>query len=50
MKLHQYSSNPVDARRKLNVHKTFRRHPGRLLNVYVRSIYVLCLLGSNWTK
>ena len=24
---------PVDTRRKLNVHKTFRRHPGRLLNV-----------------
>ena len=24
---------PVDTRRKLNVHKTFRRRPGRLLNV-----------------
>ena len=24
---------PVDTGRKLNVHKTFRRHPGRLLNV-----------------
>ena len=30
--------NPVDTGRKLNVHKTFRRRPGR-------SIYVLCLLG-----
>ena len=27
---------PVDTGRKLNVHKTFRRHPGRLL-------YVLCM-------
>ena len=26
-------NNPVDTRRKLNVHKTFKRHPGRLLNV-----------------
>ena len=24
---------PVDTGRKLNVHKTFRRRPGRLLNV-----------------
>ena len=24
---------PVDAGRKLNVHKTFRKRPGRLLNV-----------------
>ena len=24
---------PVDIRRILNVYKTFRRHPGRLLNV-----------------
>ena len=24
---------PVDIGRKLNVHKTFRRRPGRLLNV-----------------
>ena len=27
------SCNPVDTGRKLNVHKTFRRRPGRLLNV-----------------
>ena len=27
------SSVPVDAGRKLNVHRTFRRRPGRLLNV-----------------
>ena len=26
-------ATPVDTRRKLNVHKTFRRRPGRLLNV-----------------
>ena len=25
--------NPIDTGRKLNVHKTFRRRPGRLLNV-----------------
>ena len=25
--------NPLDTGRKLNVHKTFRRRPGRLLNV-----------------
>ena len=25
--------NPVDTGRKLNVHKTFRRRPGRLLNL-----------------
>ena len=27
------NTDPVDTRRKSNVHKTFRRHPGRLLNV-----------------
>ena len=27
------SANPVDTGRKLNVHKTFRRRPGCLLNV-----------------
>ena len=26
--------NPVDTGRKLNVQKTFRRRPGRLLNVF----------------
>ena len=40
---------PVDTGRKLNVHKTFRRRPEDVLDVfwtsYVRSIYVLCLLG-----
>ena len=36
----------IDTGRKLNVYKTFRRRPGRLLKVlYVRSIYFLCLLG-----
>ena len=32
---HDYILNryPVDTGRKLNVHKTFRRRPGRLLNV-----------------
>ena len=27
------ATNPVDTGRKLNIHKTFRRRPGRLLNV-----------------
>ena len=27
------TNNPVDTGRKLNVHKTFRRRPGRLLNI-----------------
>ena len=29
----KFSKTPVDTGRKLNVHKTFRRRPGRLLNV-----------------
>ena len=36
-------SNPVDTGRKLNVHKTFRRRPGRFWTSYVRSVYVLSL-------
>ena len=32
-KLFQNFLFPVDTGRKLNVHKTFRRRPGRLLNV-----------------
>ena len=28
------TANPVDTGRRLNVHKTFRRRPGRLLNVW----------------
>ena len=31
--LYKYSIVPIDTGRKLNVHKTFRRRPGRLLNV-----------------
>ena len=33
--------SPVDTGRKLKVHKTFTRRPGRPLNVFIRSIYVL---------
>ena len=29
----QHNCSPVNTGRKLNVHKTFRRRPGRLLNV-----------------
>ena len=36
---------PVDTARKLNVHKTFRRRPGRLLNVLCTFNLRLCLLG-----
>ena len=38
------SSFPVDTGRKLNVHKTFRRCPGRLLNVLCTFNLHLCLL------
>ena len=35
--------DPVDAGRKLNVHKTFRRRPGRLLNVlYTINLCTVC--------
>ena len=33
--------NPVDTGRKLNVHKTFRRCPGRLVNIlFIQSKYM----------
>ena len=31
--IHNHPLPPIDIRRKLNVDKTFRRHPGHLLNV-----------------
>ena len=45
---------PIDTGRKLNVHKTFRRRPGRLLNVLctfnLRSVSTgdLEVMGSKW--
>ena len=33
---------PRDTGRKLNIHKTFRRRSGRLLNVLLRLISLLC--------
>ena len=30
---HEWTQDPVDTGRILTVHNTFRRHPGRLLNV-----------------
>ena len=36
------TANPLGAGSKLNVHKTFRRRPGRLLNVLCTLNYVLC--------
>ena len=35
---------PLDTGRKLNVHKTFRRRPGRLLNVLC--MFNLCLVSG----
>ena len=34
MRSYERSINTVDTGQKLNVHKTFKRHPGRLLNVF----------------
>ena len=39
-----FSGFPVDTGRKLNVHKTFRRRPGRLMNVLCTK---QCYLGIN---
>ena len=36
---------PVDTRRKLNVHKPFRRRPGRLLNVLCTFNFKSCVYG-----
>ena len=35
------TASALNTERKWSVHKTFRRHPVRLLKGYVRSIYVL---------
>ena len=55
-----FISNPIDAGRKLNIHKTFRRRPGRLLNVLctfsvrpvstgnVVSKFLSCLYSLYW--
>ena len=37
--LKDFLFNSVDTGRKLNVHKTFRRHPGRKLNVHKTYIF-----------
>ena len=39
--------NPVDTGRKLNVHKTFKRRPGRLLNVLCA--FSLCPVSTGKT-
>ena len=41
---------PLDTRRILNVCKTFRRHPGRLLHSYCTFIYVLCPWNSSGSR
>ena len=38
----EYKCNPVDTGSKLNVHKTFRRRPGRLIYVQLSS----CVYGE----
>ena len=40
--------NPVDTGRKLNVHKTFRRRPGRLLNVLCTFNLRPVFTGKKW--
>ena len=44
-----HRSNPLDTGRKLNVHKTFRRRPGRLLKILCKFNLRLASTG-NWTK
>ena len=40
--------NPVDTGRNLNVHKTFRRSPGRLLNVLCTFNLCPVSIGKNY--
>ena len=42
--------NPLDTGRKLNVHKTFRRSPGRLLNVLCTFNLRPVSTGKNWVN
>ena len=42
------NSYPVDTGRKLNVHKTFRRRPGRLLNV--SCTFNLCPVSNGYNR
>ena len=39
--------NPVDTGRKLNEHKTFRRRPGRLLNILITFNLRPCVYGED---
>ena len=41
-----YSISPLETGRKLKVHKTFRKHPGRLLDVLYTFNLVLCPRGD----
>ena len=41
-----FRANPVDTARKLNVHKTFIRRPGRLLNVLCTFKLRPCVYGE----
>ena len=42
--------NPLDTGRKLNVHKTFRRSPGRLLNVLCTFNLRPVSTGKSWVN
>ena len=59
MHLKSKASCPVDTGRKLNVHKTFRRRPGSLLNVlctfnlrpvFTGSQFIKCLINTENRK
>ena len=41
----QQITSPVDTGHKLNVHKTFRRRPGRLLNILMYVQFTPCVYG-----
>ena len=45
-----FKADPVDAGRKLNVHKTFRIRPGRLLNVLCKFILRPVSMGDTLLK
>ena len=44
---YQKKLDPVDTGRKLNVHKAFRRRPGRILNVLCTFVqFTFCVYGD----
>ena len=47
MKMKIIFKHPIDTGRKLNLHKTFRRRPGRLLNLYMYIQFTSCVYGEH---